>query len=103
MSFLRTLGLPLLALALLAGPASAQTKPSTTKKPMRTANTKMAPRKMTTKRLPDGRKANTSGNNDYAAPGQPINVQDNGKNTPPYDGSAAGRTTPAKGTTMPKQ
>ena len=103
MSFLRTLGLPLLALALLAGPASAQTKPSTKKKPMRHTTTQLPARKMATKRLPDGRKANGSGNNVYAAPGQPVNVLDNGKNTPPYDGPAAGHGTPASGTVMPKQ
>jgi hypothetical protein len=51
-----------------------------------------------------GTNDNGKGQNGYAAPGQPINVQDNGKNTPSYDGPAAGRTTaPAKGMTMPRK
>jgi hypothetical protein len=42
-----------------------------------------------------GTNDNGKGNNVYAAPGQPVNVEDNGKNTPSYDGPApkpAGRT-----------
>jgi hypothetical protein len=82
---LRTLRLPLLAAALLAlsgttYTASAQTKPQpkATRKPGASSAT--------------GRKADplrgTKGDNGYAAPGEPINMADNGKNTPSYDGPA---------------
>ena len=55
-----------------------------------------------------GTNNNGVGNNVYAAPGEPVNVHDNGKNTPPYDGPAAGHATKdatkaAKSTTMPRQ
>lgn len=51
---------------------------------------------------PDGK-----GNNVYAAPGEPVDVRESGKNTPPYDGPAAGHAAKAakaaKSTTMPRQ
>ena len=82
---LRTLRLPLLGVALLAlsgttHTACAQTKPQSkmTRKPSASSAA--------------GRKADplrgTKGDNGYAAPGEPINMSDNGKNTPSYDGPA---------------
>lgn len=91
---LRTARLPLLGLALLtllATPsvASAQTTPA------QKAPRKPAPRTVPTTspaaRAADplrGTNNNGQGNNVYAAPGQPVNVEDNGKNTPSYDGPA---------------
>jgi len=44
---------------------------------------------------------NSKGQSDYAAPGEPIiPAQANGKNTPPYDGPAAGHGQAKKGTTL---
>lgn len=91
---LRSLCLPLLGLALLAQAAVAQTTP--TKKPART--TRFTPRTARTGQQPTTRNADPlAGTNDggkgqsgYAAPGEPIqDPRYNGKNTPPYDGSAA--------------
>lgn len=91
---LSTARLPLLGLALLtlsATPsvASAQTTPA------QKAPRKPAPRTVPTTspaaRAADplrGTNNNGQGNNVYAAPGQPVNVEDNGKNTPSYDGPA---------------
>ncbi|WP_151086734.1 hypothetical protein [Hymenobacter baengnokdamensis] len=92
----RTFCLPLLGLALLALPAVAQTKPhakATHKPAPRTVpNTTPAARAADPLR---GTNDNGKGNNGYAAPGEPVNVTDNGKKTPGYDGPApkpAGRT-----------
>lgn len=91
---LRSLCLPLLGLALLAQAAVAQTTP--TKKPART--TRFTPRTARAGQQPTTRNADPlAGTNDggkgqsgYAAPGEPIqDPRYNGKNTPPYDGSAA--------------
>jgi hypothetical protein len=98
---LRTLSLALLGLALLAQSAAAQTTP-TTHHVQRPHAAKPAPR-MVPNTSPAARAAdplrgtnnNGQGNNGYAAPGEPVNVTDNGKNTPSYDGPAptsAGRT-----------
>jgi len=89
MRFLRSLCLPLLGAALLALPASAQTSPKT--KASRPATTRRVPAAAPGARTADplrGTNSNGSGNNVYAAPGQPVNVDDNGKNTPSYDGPA---------------
>ncbi len=87
----RILCLPLLGAALLALPqaALAQTKPKAkmTRKPA----THMVPNTSHAARAADplrGTNNNGTGNNVYAAPGEPVNVTDNGKNTPPYDGPA---------------
>lgn len=100
MIFFRSFCLPLLGAALLAlggGPqaACAQTpKAKTAGKPA----TRTVPNTSPAARAADplrGTNDNGKGNNVYAAPGQPVNVEDNGKNTPPYDGPApkpAGRT-----------
>jgi hypothetical protein len=91
---LRTLCLPLLGAALLAlpgtiSPACAQTSPKAkaTHKPAPRSvpNTSRAARAADPLR---GTNNNGSGNNGYAAPGEPVNVTDNGKNTPSYDGPA---------------
>lgn len=87
--------LALLGLALCAAPALAQTKPAT-KKAARPASTS----KTGDTYLPKGSHNTISG---YAAPGEPINVRDNGKNTPPYDGPAAGHGSTDKGMTMPRK
>lgn len=84
---LRTRCLPLLGAALLALPAGAQTSPPAPRKPA----PRMVPNTSRAARAADplrGTNNNGSGNNGYAAPGQPINVEDNGKNTPSYDGPA---------------
>jgi len=86
---LRTLCLPLLGAALLALPASAQTSPRA--KAARKPAPRMVPNTSPAARAADplrGTNNNGSGNNGYAAPGQPVNVEDNGKNTPAYDGPA---------------
>jgi len=85
----RSLCLPLLGAALLALPASAQTTPKT--KASRPAAARPVPAMAPGTRVadqPSGTNSNGSGNNVYAAPGQPVNVEDNGKNTPSYDGPA---------------
>jgi hypothetical protein len=89
MRFLRTLCLPLLGAALLALPASAQTSPKA--KAARQPAPRMVPNTSPAARAADplrGTNNNGSGNNGYAAPGQPVNVEDNGKNMPSYDGPA---------------
>lgn len=97
MHSLRTLGL--LGFTLLAAPAIAQTTPAPRKAPAKT--TRPAPRAASSSR---GNSDSGKGQGSYAAPGEPINVQDNGKNTPPYDGPAAGHGSAPKGTTLaPKQ
>jgi hypothetical protein len=86
---LRTLCLPLLGAALLALPASAQTSPKA--KAARKPAPRMVPNTSPAARAADplrGTNNNGSGNNGYAAPGQPLNVEDNGKNTPSYNGPA---------------
>jgi hypothetical protein len=91
MRSLRTLCLPLLGAALLALPhlGMAQTSPKakTTRKPA----PRMVPNTSPAARAADplrGTNNNGSGNNGYAAPGEPVNVSSNGKNTPSYDGPA---------------
>lgn len=99
----RTLALPLLGLALLATPAAAQTRPN---KMARKATPRMVPNNTPAARAADplrGTNTGGKGNNEYAAPGEPVNIKDNGKNTPPYDGPAAGHGTPAKGMAMPRK
>lgn len=87
MRFFRSLYLPLLGAALLALPAGAQTSPKATRKsaPRSVPNTSRAARAADPLR---GTNNNGSGNNAYAAPGEPVNVTSNGKNTPSYDGPA---------------
>lgn len=101
MTIFRTFGLPAAGL-LLALTAAAQTPathlpthrvkrmPATA--PRRVPSTSPAARAADPLRgtNPDGR-----GNNVYAAPGEPVNVRENGKNTPPYDGPAAGHAAKA--------
>ena len=95
------LPLALLGLTLLAAPASAQTKPSTRKPaPRMVPNTTPAARAADPLR---GTNDNGKGQSGYAAPGEPITVRDNGKNTPPYDGPAAGHGSTPKGTTLPRK
>lgn len=100
---------------LLAGPAAAQT-PTThspshrVKRPPAKAS-RTVPSTSPAARAADplrGTNNNGVGNNVYAAPGEPVNVRENGKNTPPYDGPAAGHAAKdaakaAKATTMPRQ
>ncbi|QKG58107.1 hypothetical protein GKZ68_16640 [Hymenobacter sp. BRD128] len=95
---LRTLSPALLGLALLAQPAAAQTTPTThlpTHRVKRMPAAKPAPRTVPNTspaaRAADplrGTNDNGKGDNGYAAPGEPVNVTDNGKNTPSYDGPA---------------
>ncbi|NML66976.1 hypothetical protein HHL22_17355 [Hymenobacter sp. RP-2-7] len=97
----RALALPLLGLALLAAPATAQTRPN---KMARKPTSRMMPNPAAARAADPPRGTATSkGISGYAAPGEPINVKDNGKNTPPYDGPAAGHGTPAKSMTMPRK
>ncbi|MDJ0366225.1 hypothetical protein QMK33_13785 [Hymenobacter sp. H14-R3] len=107
MSSFRSLCLPLLgaaALTLSGVPqvASAQTKPKAS--PARKPAPRMVPNTTPAARAADplrGTNNNGQGNNVYAAPGEPVNVRDNGKNTPPYDGPApqgAARTRTTLGT-----
>jgi hypothetical protein len=89
MRFLRSLCLPVLGAALLALPAAAQTSPKA--KATRPAATRSVPNTSRAARAADplrGTNNNGSGNNGYAAPGEPVNVNSNGKNTPSYDGPA---------------
>ena len=89
MNFLRTLSGLTLGLALLAQAATAQTRPTThlpTHRVTRMPGAKPMP--AATPRGTGSSSNNGSGNNVYAAPGEPVNVQDNGKNTPSYDGPA---------------
>ena len=91
---LRTRCLPLLGAVLLALPgtapvAFAQTTPKA--KVARKPAPRMVPNTSPAARAADplrGTNNNGQGNNVYAAPGQPVNVEDNGKNTPSYDGPA---------------
>ena len=93
---------------LLTLSAAAQTP--TTHRPKRTSTT--VPSTSPAARAADplrGTNHNGAGNNVYAAPGEPVNVRENGKNTPPYDGPAAGHAAKAaeaakaaKSTTMPR-
>jgi hypothetical protein len=91
---LRTLSPALVGLALLAQPAAAQTTPTTHHVQRASAAkpaTRMVPNTSPAARAADplrGTNDNGKGNNGYAAPGQPVNVTDNGKNTPSYDGPA---------------
>jgi hypothetical protein len=86
--------LPLLAVALLALPATSQTalaQTTPTQKAARKPAPRMVPNTSPAARAADplrGTNNNGQGNNSYAAPGQPVNLEDNGKNTPSYDGSA---------------
>ena len=101
------------ALAVLAQVATAQTTPTThlpTHRVKRMPNTasqttpRTVPNNTPAARAADplrGTNNNGAGNNGYAAPGEPINVQENGKNTPSYDGPApkgAARTKTTLGT-----
>lgn len=100
MTLLRILCLPLLGMALLAQPAAAQTAP--TPKKSRKPAPRMVPNTSRAARAADplrGTNNNGVGNNGYAAPGEPVNMTDNGKNTPSYDGPAAGHNA---GTGRPK-
>lgn len=98
----RSLCLPLLGAALLALPAGAQTSPKT--KASRPAAARPVPAIAPGTRVADrlsGTNSTGTGTNGYAAPGQPVNMQDNGKNTPSYDGPAptgAARTKTTLGT-----
>jgi len=103
MTLLRTLGLSLLGATLLAQTAVAQTAPTPSKQ--RKAAPRMVPNTTPAARAADplrGTNNNGRGNNSYAAPGEPVNVTDNGKNTPSYDGPAAGHGTLTKGMTVPR-
>ena len=100
---LRAFSFSLLSLALLAGSAAAQHAPA------RKAARKPAPR-MVPNNTPAARAANPLRGTDvvgasqggYAAPGEPITPPtNNGKNTPPYDGPAAGHDQAKKNTTLP--
>ena len=106
MAIFRTFGLAAASL-LLALTAAAQT-PTThlpTHRVKRLPGTKPGaadPQRATSPRV-------KGGNNVYAAPGEPVNVRENGKNTPPYDGPAAGHAAKAaeaakadKSTTIPR-
>lgn len=101
------------ALAVLAQAATAQTTPTThlpTHRVTRMLGTtsqaapRTVPNNTPAARAADplrGTNNNGSGNNGYAAPGEPINVQENVKNTPSYDGPApkgAARTKTTLGT-----
>lgn len=100
---MRRILLPLLGLALLTQTATAQTTPKKSTRPAATKTTRPA---ATTRRNADplaGTNDGGKGQSGYAAPGEPIqDPRYNGKNTPPYDGTAA----PAKRNTTlgtPKQ
>lgn len=94
MRSLRTSCLPLLGLALLASSAAPQValaQATPAPKAARKAAPRMVPNTSPAARAADplrGTNPNGQGNNVYAAPGQPVNVEDNGKNTPSYDGPA---------------
>lgn len=111
MSALRAFSFALLGLALLAQQGAAQTTPTThlpTHRVKRMPAAKPVPR-MVPNTSPAARAAdplrgtnnNGQGNNGYAAPGEPVNVQDNGKNTPPYDGPAPKPASRTKTTLAP--
>ena len=103
MNSFRILTLPLLGLALLATPAAAQTTPARKAAPKAT---RMVPNNTPAARAADplrGTNSGGKGNNVYAAPGEPVDIKDNGKNTPPYDGPAAGHGNAPKGMTMPRK
>jgi hypothetical protein len=95
---LRTLLPAVLGLALLAQSVTGQTTPTThlpTHRVQRMPATKpalrMVPNTSAAARAADplrGTNNSGKGNNVYAAPGEPVNITDNGKNTPSYDGPA---------------
>jgi len=91
---LRASCLPLLGLALLAAattPQAALAQTTPTQKMARKPAPRMVPNTSRAARAADplrGTNNNGQGNNSYAAPGQPVNVEDNGKHTPSYDGPA---------------
>jgi hypothetical protein len=91
---LRTARLPLLGLALLtlsAAPSAASAQTTPARKATRKPAPRTVPNTSPAARAADplrGTNNNGQGNNVYAAPGQPVNVQDNGKSTPSYDGPA---------------
>jgi hypothetical protein len=82
---LRTLCLPLLGAALLALPGTTYTACAQTKPQPKVARKPSASSAAARKADP---LRGTNGDNGYAAPGEPVNVTDNGKNTPSYDGPA---------------
>ena len=81
---LHTYSLALVGLALLAQPAAAQTAPTTH---LPTHRVQRMPAAHATDPL-RGTNGSGRGTNVYAAPGEPVNMADNGKNTPSYDGPA---------------
>lgn len=96
---LRATALSLLGLTLLASPALAQTNPArkAAPRPRTVPSTSPAARAADPLRTADS----AEGQSGYAAPGHPIiPAQDNGKNTPPYDGPAAGHGQAKKSTTL---
>lgn len=100
---LRSFVFSLLSLVLLAGAATAQTTPKA--KAARKPAPRMVPNTSPAARAADPlRNANTDakGQSGYAAPGQPINITDNGKNTPSYDGPAAPPARPNTTLAAPK-
>ncbi|MGI4869971.1 MAG: hypothetical protein ACRYFX_02200 [Janthinobacterium lividum] len=96
----RSFACSLLGLMVLVTAAAAQTKPAHKAAPTKAMHKLMARparRAMPTSAADPSR---SSGNNNYAAPGQPINNPANdGKNTPSYDGPAA-RPAAGKNTTL---
>ena len=96
----RILPLAMLGLAWLAQPAAAQTTPTThlpthrVQRMPKAAKPRMVPNTTPAARAADplrNSRNNGAGQSGYAAPGEPIIPPvDNGKNTPPYDGPAAG-------------
>ena len=88
---LRSLAFSLLSLTLLASQASAQTAPAA--KPTRKPAPRMVPNTSPAARAADplrNSSNNGRGQNNYAAPGEPITPPDaNGKHTESYDGPAA--------------
>ena len=102
MSAFRAFALPLLALGLLAAPAAAQTMPN---KMARKPQPRMVPNTSPAARAANPLRGTSSakGQSGYAAPGEPINVKDNGRNTPPYDGPAAGHGTAPKNMALPRK
>ncbi|MDO7884959.1 hypothetical protein [Hymenobacter cheonanensis] len=102
---LRPLSVAALGLVLQVQVAHAQTQPTThlpthrvKRMPTTKPTTRSVPNTSPAARAADplrGTNDNGKGDNGYAAPGEPVNVTDNGKNTPSYDGPApkpAGRT-----------
>jgi hypothetical protein len=91
MRSLPTFCLSLLVLALPALPQTALAQTTPTQKAARKPAPRLVPNTSRAARAADplrGTNNNGQGNNGYAAPGQPVNVTDNGKNTPPYSGPA---------------